>query len=411
MALFNRVKQAWQTWKEVVTERKAREKAEKESRALLQKVQAQKERIENLQSYTEHTDFKEIDESLAAIVENNKGLPEKEQFSSEQIKDTVYNLGINKASVVYEEYGVEPANLAFIAHNVAKSQERCLGEKLDGREFLEVVHRQMVSDAKKRIRNITGQPGTVDSAYSIAQQAEKVLEFTNYTPEKKQEKIIEINALLAGALLPNLKGISFQGLVAEFEDACAKSYEAMDKAKTPAELQEKAKGKIDIYRGRCYNNHFKNHVTAFTLGVISLAELEKIVKEHNSIFAKLGISEEDIANNELRPVARLNSNAYRIAINQLLPAIDPAARNGNPVLSEKEAKDIADKVRKYAGLADLKPSEKKGTAHALRRVDRFYGWDNGHKPWEQKFGGRDGRNQMYKNPLCDKRARFAKKHR
>ncbi|MBD3304528.1 hypothetical protein GF343_05250 [Candidatus Woesearchaeota archaeon] len=410
MGLFNRVKQAWQIWKEVVEERKAREKAEKESKDLFQKVLAQRDRIEKLKSYAEQDTFEEIGESLAGILENNVGLPQEEQFFPEQVKNFFYNIGKKKVSVVYEEHGVEPANLAFIVHNAAKSQERCLGENLDGRWFLEVVHRQLFSDAKKRIRNITGQPGTVDSAYSTAQNAEKILECTNYTPDEKQEKIIEINALLAGALLPNLKGLSFQGLVAEFEDACAKSYEAMDKAQTPAELQEKAKGRIDIYKGRCYNNHFKNHANAFALGVISLVELEKIAKEHNRVFAKLDISKKDIDKNRLHPVARLNSNAYRIAINQLLPAIDPAARNGNPVLPEKEAKDIAEKVQQYAGLAELKPSEKKGTNHALKRVSRFYGWDNGQKPWEQKSSGRNGRHN-YKNPLYDKRTAIAKKRR
>ena len=112
--------------------------------------------------------------------------------------------------------------------------------------------------------------------------------------------------------------------------------------------------------------------------------------------------------NRLHPVARLNANSYKIGLNQLLYLVDPASRNGNPIPPEKEAKELADKIKSYLKKADLKPAERKGVIKALRRIDSFY---NGHSNG-RNFGGRDGRNQMYKNPLYDRRARqLTKKNR
>jgi hypothetical protein len=479
-------------WNEVVAEKKACEKAEKESRELFQKVIYQRERIEKLKNHNEHADFEEIDENLMDIVGNNEGLPEKEQFSVEQAKDFLYTFGKNKAAIVYAEHGVDPVNLAFIVHNVAKSQEKFLSEKLDGKAYLIDINRRLFDDAKSHLKDSIGKQDSVGLAYTAVQNAEKILEFTDCSPEEKQEKLAEINKFLVGALLPKLKRLSFQGLVSEFEDVRSKIYEAMDKAKSPAELQEKAKGKIDIYRGRCYNAYFKSHCALFALNLLSAAELEKVVEAHNRVFEELNLSEEDIKANKLKTRAAFNSNTYRIGMNQLLASVDPAARNGKPGPSEKEAKDIVERVKRYAGFAELTQEEKEGTNDALKRIGEFYGWYSifeglnlleekqedfdsetyrvvidrlltsvdpaarngnpvppekeakeiadkvksyvqqaGLKPAERKgvvkalrridsfynghrqnFGDRNGRNQMYKNPLYDRRARqLTKKHR
>jgi len=412
MGLFSRIKRAWKIWNEVVAERKACEKAEKESRELFQKVLSQRERIEKLKNHNKYADFEEIDENLTEIVENNEGLPEKEQFSVEQAKDFLYTFGKNKAAIVYAEHGVDPVNLAFIVHNVAKSQEKFLGQKLDGKGYLVDINRRLFDDAKSHLKEGIGKQGSVDAAYSTAQIAAEILEFADYSPEKMQEKIIEINKLLTAALLPNIQFLAVQGLVSEFNDLSNKFYQTLDKAGISPAQRAQFERFVKLYKGKCYNVNFNNSCKCFALNLLSIAELEKIAEEHNLVFKELDLVDEDIKANELKTRAAFNSNTYRIGINQLLTSIDPAARNGNPVLPEKEARDIAERVKKYAGLANLKPSEKKGTNHALRRVRRFYGWDNDHKPWEQKSGDKNGRNQMYKNPRYDRRARqLSRKHR
>ncbi|MBW3005138.1 hypothetical protein KY310_04880 [Candidatus Woesearchaeota archaeon] len=405
---FYYVKRAWQIWREVVNERKAQEKADKEGRALFQKVLAQKDRVEKLQNQMNAGDFEAITESLEDITEQNSGLPQEERFSPEKIKDALYTVGKNQAALVYAQHGVDPVNLAFIIHNVAKSQEKLLGEKLNPEEYTTAVHQHMVGLAKTYLRSIRGKPSIASEVLSAMQRAEQILELANYTPEEKHKQTRELNKHFASALLPSLKGLAFQGLVSEFEDVRKKVYKAMDIAQIAPELRKQVDVLTDIYHGKCYNEHFKNHVVLFMQDLISLEELDKIAKEHNRVFDALDIAGEDIELNRLLPVARLNANTYRVGINNLLYRVDPASRNGNPIPPEKEAKDMAARIKKYLAPAELKTIERKGVVKALRRIDSFYnGHSNGHNS-----GDRNGRYQMYKNPLYDRRARqLTKKHR
>lgn len=328
--------------------------------------------------------------------------------SPEEVKDLLYHAGKNQAAIVYAQQGVNPVNLAFIVHNVAKKQEKFLGESLDGKEYLASIHRRLFSNAKTHLRRIIGKPNSAGRSYSTAKRAEEILELTDYTSKEKQEKVIEINKLLVGALIPNFREFALKGLAAEFEDVREKAYEAIDKAQTPPEIREKTEKLVNIYHGKCYNEHFKNHIKAFMQDVVSLEELDLVAKEHNRVFDALDISPEDRENNRLMPVAGLNSNTYRLGLNNLLYRVDPASRNGNPIPPEKEARDMVARIKNYLKPAELKPAERKGVVKALRRIGSFYnGPSNGHNS-----GGRNGRNQMYKNPQYDRRARqFTKKHR
>ncbi|MBW3002077.1 hypothetical protein KY338_02855 [Candidatus Woesearchaeota archaeon] len=420
MGIFNRLKRAWEIWQEVVEERKRREKEEaakntpdkfkKCQDAMMQRINLSlqyRAAIKKIEQDAKKGDLASVISGIENVVNNTEDIPKKDELSAEEIKNALYTAGKNQAAIVYAKHGVDPVNLAFIVHGIAKNQEKLLDEKLDYEDCMASMHQHMIGLAKTYLRSVRGKPNSASELLSAMQRAEQILELANYTPEDKQAHTIELNKLLVGALLPNLKALAHKGLISEFDDISAKVCEAMDASQTPAEMQGKIKGLLNIYLGKCYNAHFVNHANAFTLGVISLEDLEKITRAHNGFFARTNISREDIEKNRLHPVARLNSNSYRIGINQLLYLVDPASRNGNPIPPEKEARELADKIKIYLKKAELKPVERKGVIKALKRIDSFY---NGHSTG-QNLRGRDDRNQMYTNPLYDRRARLAKKHR
>ena len=424
MRLFNRLSRILEIWQEVKRERKLKEHKESESNPQLKKFKELQEKraqrinkalqyraaINKIKEDSKKGDLASVISGLENVIESTADIPKGEELSHDEIKDALYTAGKNHAAIAYAQSGVNPVNLAFIVHNVAKNQKKFLGEDLDYKEYLVSIHRSLFGSAKTHLRRIIGKPNSADQSYSTVQRAEEILEFAKYTPEEKHGKIIEINKLLVGALLPNLRELAFKGLATEFEDVRAKVYEAMDKAQTAPEIRAKTEKLVDIYHGKCYNEHFNNHIKAFWHDVISLEELDQVVQEHNRVFDALDISEEDMKKNKLLPVAGFNANTYRVGINNLLYLVDPASRNGNPVPPEKEARDMVARIKSYLKPAELKPAERKGVVKALRRIDSFYnGSSNGHT----SSGGRNGRkNQMYKNPQLDRRARlFTKKHR
>ena len=354
-------------------------------------------------------DLDKVEAGLEALIT----ISGEDKPSPEEIKDTLYTAGKNHAAVAYANNGVDLENLASTIGTVS-ALSRNLNEEFDSGEFITFVHRKLVDNAKTHLKRIIRMPNSANMAYAAAQKGEEILELANYTPEEKQEQVADINRLLIGAFLPNLKELAYQGLVTEFEDISEKAYEALDKAnRSPAERML-AETVIEIYKGKCYNEHYRNHVQLFVHNVISLEDLSQVVYEHNRIWDTLNISEANRKKNKLLPFAGFTANTYRIGINQLLDSLNTHS-NGRPKASKKRIITTLRKVQDLASKAEL---DEQGLdvihtqIRAIKTAAGYWSNGNGHSNGHNSGDRNDRKNQMYKNPQLDRRARqFTKKHR
>lgn len=405
MGLIQRIKSVWRISKEVREERRAREKEAKKTAERNKAALEYRDVVKQAKDQSQKGAFFDVEYCIETLGNLAEKIPEKDRLSSEEILDILETAGMNHTAVIYCDYGVAPANLAFIVHAVAKNQ----GDGFDGRKYLASVHQFLFETSKKYLEKRIGRADTADACSGV-QRCEDILEFTGYSFDEKQALVEELNSLLARMLLPCLKEHALNGAVSDFDSVARRIHTAIDAADyTPAQ-RKAAKKAMDIYKAKCYNLHFMRSIGYFMAKRISFDELTDTVESHNRVQKRLVISEEDCKKNSIKRKAVLASSLCNAEISPLLEKLDPASRNGNPVLPEDEAKDILDRVNKYMGLSDFSSSEKKEKAIILRRISRFYGWSDGKKPWEQKLGGKNGRID-YKNPLYDRRTILVKRHK
>lgn len=418
MGLFYCIKKTWETWKEVKAERKNRD-ADKQSKLhplsnsslnqknsrleCAEKAIRQRAEIQRVLGDSKNDDFGSVVASLESIAENNEYISSEEQLSSEEVKNILYTAAKKQAALVYDKSGIGPANLDSVVQNVARAQEKLVGEPLDKNALLAYFHRDFLENTQLSLISLRGNPHSIKQAEGIAQKAMHLLDLGAYSPAEKAGHEERINKLLAQNFMGYLKFFAINGLALDFEGCGKRFMNLVENANLNPVQRKNAEAWLNEARVSCYNNQFMNYTAAFNAGVIALQDLIVCARDNNQAVEEAGMPKDG----SVRVYARITPAAYKLEIERLLCSIDPET-NRKRTIAWQEARTVLNKVKQYIAEAELTERQTVDLNASISRMRAAYKkhGSDGQKPW-----GNNGK-KYYKNPPYERTSRrFTKQHR